>query len=69
MKNVFDSGENMEIKATCSLDLKAMQALTHLWLYKKADPKKRMIFWTVVYAFLTAVIIGKYFCLVQMLLF
>lgn len=47
----------MEIKATSTFDLKTIQALTHLWMFKKADPKKRMIFWTIAYAILIVIIV------------
>ena len=47
----------MEIKAKATCDLESMKALTHLWMFKKADPKKRMIMWTVLYAILLAVIV------------
>ncbi len=47
----------MEIKAKCKFDLDSVRALTHLWMYKKADPKKRMRFWTISHAILLAIVI------------
>lgn len=47
----------MEIKARCKFDLNSMKALTHLSLFKKADPKRRMIFWSVLYIVLAAIMI------------
>jgi len=39
----------MEITAKCVYDLKGMTALLHLQMFKKADPKKRMILWGSLY--------------------
>ena len=47
----------MEIKAKATCDLESVKALVHLWMFKKSDPKKRMIMWTVLYAILMSVII------------
>ena len=47
----------MEIKAKCKFDFDSIRALTHLTMFKKANPKKRMIFWSVVHAVLFVVII------------
>ena len=49
----------MEIKAKGKLDLELCKALMHLVMFKKADPKKRMRVWTVVYAVLLAVVIAE----------
>lgn len=47
----------MEIKAKSKYDQATIRALTHLAMYKKADPKKRIRLWTWVYAILLAVIV------------
>ena len=47
----------MEIKAKCKFDYDAIRALTHLWLFRKADPKKRMLFWTITYAILLTIVV------------
>ena len=47
----------MEIKASAKYDLDACKALTRLSMFKKADPKKRMIFWSVVYAVIMLVLV------------
>ena len=47
----------MEIKAKCKFDFDSIRALTHLTMFKKANPKKRLIFWSVVFAILFVVII------------
>ena len=47
----------MEIKAKCKFDLDSVKALTHLTLYRKGDPKKRVTFWCVNYSILFAIII------------
>lgn len=47
----------MEINAASKYDFEAIKSLTHLWMFKRADPKKRMIFWSIAYAILTAVVI------------
>lgn len=44
----------MEIKAKCKYDLDSVKALTHLTMFKKANPKKRMVFWTIIYAIVLA---------------
>ncbi len=51
----------MEIKAKCTYDQDAVKALTHLALFKKADPKKRFILWNVTFLVLLAVIIFEIF--------
>lgn len=53
----------MEIKATCKYDFDAVKALTHLTMYKKADPKKRLVFWSVAFLILCLIIV------VEMLVF
>lgn len=47
----------MEIKARAMLDPEAIKALTHLAMFKREDPKKRMRFFTIAYAILLAVLI------------
>ena len=43
--NTLKGGDFMEIKAKCKYDLDSVKALTHLTMYKKADLRKRLIFW------------------------
>ena len=50
-------GDFMEIKAKCKYDLDSVKALTHLTMYKKADPRKRLIFWSAAFAILFIIII------------
>ena len=47
----------MEIKAKCKYDYDSVKALTHLTMFKKANPKKRLTFYSVAFAILFAVII------------
>jgi len=47
----------MEIRAKCKFDIDSIRALTHLLMFKKANPRKRMIFWSVIYAILLVVVI------------
>ena len=47
----------MEITAKCIYDLKAVTALHRLQMFKKADPKKRMLLWGIVYGVLAAIIL------------
>jgi len=47
----------MEIKAKCKFDMESTKALIHLTMFKKADPQKRMILWSVTYLILFAIII------------
>ena len=47
----------MEIKAKCKYDFDSVKALTHLTMFKKADPKKRLIFWSSAYLILSIIII------------
>ena len=47
----------MEIRAKCKYDLDSVKALNNLVLFKKADPKKRMITWTIVYAAILAIVV------------
>ena len=51
----------MEIKAKCKYDLDSVKALTHLTMYKKADPKKRLIFWSAAFLFLFIIIVFEIF--------
>ena len=47
----------MEIKAKCKFDFDSIRALTHLSLFKKANPKKRLLTWSIISAILAVVII------------
>ncbi len=47
----------MEIRAKCRFDFNSIRALTHLSLFKKANPKKRITFWSVAFAILFIIII------------
>ena len=47
----------MEIKAKCKFDFDSIRALTHLSLFKKANPKKRFLTWSIISAILAVVII------------
>ena len=47
----------MEIKAKCKFDFESTRALTHLSLFKKANPKKRFLTWTIISAILAVIII------------
>ena len=49
----------MEIKATCKFDLASVKALVRVQMFKKADPGKRMIFWSVIYGAIIAVLIWE----------
>lgn len=49
----------MEIKAKCKYDFESVKAFVHLTMYKRADPKKRLIFWTIAYAILIAFIVWE----------
>ena len=51
----------MEIKAKCKYDLDSVKALTHLTMYKKADPKRRLIFWSVAFLILFIIIVFEIF--------
>ena len=50
-------GDEMEIKAKCKLDFDSIRALTHLSMFKKANPKKRLTVWSVAFAILLVIII------------
>lgn len=47
----------MEIRAKCHYNLDAINALVRLSMFKRNDPKKRMILWTILYALLFGVIL------------
>lgn len=47
----------MEIRAKCKFDFSSIRALTHLEMFRKANPKKRMFFWLVCYTILLTVAI------------
>ena len=47
----------MEIKAKCKFDFDSIRALTHLSLFKKANPKKRFLTWSIISAILVVIII------------
>lgn len=38
----------MEIIAKCKFDFESIKALTHLSLFKKANPKKRFLTWSII---------------------
>lgn len=46
-------GDSMEIKAKCKFDFDSIRALAHVSAFKKADPKKRFLTWSVISAILT----------------
>jgi hypothetical protein len=52
-------GDFMEIKAKCKYDLDSVKALTRLTMYKKSDPRKRLIFCSTAFAILFIIIILK----------
>jgi len=41
----------MEIHAKCKYDLDAITAFTHVTMYKREEPLKRLIFWSVIFLF------------------
>ena len=45
----------MKINASCAFSLDIIKALCHLGMFKKANPKKRMIFWGIFYGILMLV--------------
>lgn len=47
----------MEIRAKCSYNLDAIKALTRLSMFKKANPKKRMILWSALYSILLVLVL------------
>ena len=47
----------MEIKAKCKCDFESIRALTHLSLFKKANPKKRFLTWSIISGILAVIII------------
>ena len=47
----------MKIHAKCKYDQKAVRAMTHLWMFKEASPKKRMRIWTITYALLLLILV------------
>ncbi len=47
----------MEIRAKCKYDFDSVKALIHLTMFKKTNPKKRLMFWTVAFAILFGIII------------
>ena len=47
----------MEIKARCKYDFESVRALAHLTMFKKANPKKRLMFWTGAFALLFGIIV------------
>ena len=47
----------MEITAKCLYNLKGVTALLHLQLFKKANPKSRMILWSVIYGVLSLILL------------
>lgn len=47
----------MEIRAKCKCDYDSVKALARLAMFKKADPKKRLKFYSIIYAILFVVLI------------
>ena len=47
----------MEIKAKCKFDFESIRALTHLSLFKKANPKKSFLTWSIISGILAVIII------------
>ena len=47
----------MQIKAKCKFDFESIRALTHLSLFKKANPKKWFLIWSIISAILAVVVI------------
>ena len=47
----------MGIRVKCKYNFDSVKALVHLTMFKKANPKKRMIFWSVAFAMLFGIII------------
>ena len=47
----------MQIRASCKIDYDSIKALTHLSLFRKSDPKKRMLTGAIIYLFLAGVLI------------
>jgi len=47
----------MEIRAKCKYDFDSIKALTHLTMFKKSNPKKRLTFWSAAFAILFIIII------------
>ena len=47
----------MEIKAKCKFDFESIKALTRLSLFKKANPKKRFLTWSVILGILAVIIV------------
>ena len=59
--NTVKGGDFMEIKAKCKYNLDSVKALTHLTMYKKVDPKKRLMFWSAAFSILFIIIIYEMF--------
>ena len=47
----------MEIKAKCKFDFESIRAFTHLSLFKKANPKKWFLTWSIISGILAVIII------------
>lgn len=47
----------MEIKAKCKFDFESIKALTHLSLFKKADPQKSFLTWSIISTILAVIIV------------
>lgn len=47
----------MEIRAKCEYDFDSVKALSHLTMFKKANPKKRLAFWSIAFAILFVIVI------------
>jgi len=47
----------MDVKARFTFTRESMRELVHFSMFKKADPKKRMITWSIIYAVLMLIVI------------
>jgi ABC-type bacteriocin/lantibiotic exporter with double-glycine peptidase domain len=50
-------GDFMEIKAKCKFDFESIRALTHLSVFKKANPKKRFLTGSIISGILAVIIL------------
>ena len=46
----------MEIKAKCKFNFDSIKALTHLSLFKKSNPKKRFLTWSIISGILAVIV-------------
>ena len=54
---IHPRGDFVEIRAKCKFDFESIRALTHLSLFKKANPQKRLLTWSIVSAILAGTIV------------